>query len=73
MSWDFLDSVGMVTKSFLWFVVIMLGVVALLGMVFLFVSAFVYGICWAFGLVFTWKISFGVWLIVILLGLGRSR
>ena len=30
-------------------------------------AALVYGICWAFNLTFTWKIAFGVWLVLSLL------
>lgn len=30
-------------------------------------SAFIYGICWAFNFMFSWKIAFGIWLLMILL------
>lgn len=26
------------------------------------------GICWAFGFAFSWKVAFGIWLIMILVG-----
>lgn len=26
------------------------------------------GICWAFGFAFSWKLAFGVWLILVLVG-----
>lgn len=29
--------------------------------------ALVYGICWAFGLTFSWKVAFGIWLVLILI------
>lgn len=29
------------------------------------VAGFYFVICWAFGLTFTWKIAFGVWVIII--------
>ena len=31
------------------------------------IAGFYFAICWAFGLTFTWKIAFGVWVIVVLI------
>lgn len=36
---------------------------------FIVLAGLVYGICWAFNLTFTWKIVFGVWLIIILINI----
>ena len=44
--------------------------IALVGVAildFALVAVIVKGVCWAFGFAFSWKIAFGVWLIVLLL------
>lgn len=34
---------------------------------FLITSGIIWGICWAFALTFSWKMAFGIWLIILLL------
>ena len=47
-------------------VLLTLAIFVLIGLVdFGIIAGFYYAICWAFGLNFTWKIAFGVWVIVI--------
>jgi hypothetical protein len=57
---------------------VLVGLIYFVGIIMLFafvasisygiISAFVYGICWAFSYPFSWKLSFGIWLVMILLG-----
>jgi len=41
-------------------------VAAVLGLSFLFTSGLVWLVCWAFSLTFTWKVSFGVWVSIMI-------
>lgn len=52
------------TTTFIFIIVIAVFV----GISFSITGLIVKGICWAFGFVFSWKIAFGVWLVLILLG-----
>lgn len=42
-------------------------ILAILGISFLVTALLVKGICWAFGFTFTWKIAFGIWLVISLI------
>ena len=46
---------------------IILIVIAYLAIDFAISALIVKGICWAFSLTFSWKIAFGVWLILLIL------
>ena len=45
-----------------------IGVAVLFALSFGFTALIYYGICWAFGFTFTWKIAFGVYLVLFLVG-----
>jgi hypothetical protein len=52
---------------------IILIVIAYLAIDFAISALIVKGICWAFSLTFSWKIAFGVWLILLILHGTLSR
>ena len=55
------DSIKLYLLAVLVVVIVALGSFGLTALI-------VKGICWAFGFTFTYKIAFGVWLIILLIG-----
>lgn len=47
--------------------VILLILIALYGAFFLFTAGLVYVLSWAIGFTFSWKLSFGIWIILIVI------
>lgn len=44
-------------------IVLLFIVIALMALSFLFTSLIFLGVTWAFGWTFSWKVSFGIWLV----------
>ena len=47
--------------------IIMGFILAIASLEFLFTAGIIYLITWCFGLAFSWKIAFGIWLVMLLL------
>lgn len=62
----------MIDKSYIITFIIVL--VLIFGLDFIITAGILFLICWCFQIAFTWKLAFGIWLIILLLaGLFKSR
>lgn len=62
----------MIDKSYIITFIIVL--VLIFGLDFIITAGILFLICWCFQITFTWKLAFGIWLIILLLaGLFKSR
>ena len=52
---------------------IAVGLFIIIAVTYAIVAGIVFGVCWAFKLDFSLRISFGVWLILVALGLGSGK
>ncbi len=54
-------------KKIIMIIIAIIIVICILILSFMLTSAIIYGICWALKLTFTLRLSFGIWLILLLL------